>query len=200
MDLASSDLPTPVGPLKMKDATGRLGFLRPVRARRTARATATTASSCPIRRECSVSSMFIRRFPSLADTLSTGMPVQLDTMLAMSASCTMGPASPPPASMVALFSSCFAAVIFWICALSSTSLSRRDPAASKSWVRIAVSFSFSSARSSLSSSLASSGMAACCKRTRDPASSIRSIALSGRKRSEMYCDENFAAATSASSV
>mmetsp|Transcript_13527 Transcript_13527/g.56804 ORF Transcript_13527/g.56804 Transcript_13527/m.56804 type:complete len:201 (+) Transcript_13527:1056-1658(+) len=200
MDLASSDLPTPVGPEKMNDATGRLGFFSPVRARRIAREHATTASSWPMRREWSVSSMFISWSPSAAETLSTGMPVQDATMLQMSCSCTVGPASPPPASMLALFSSCFALVILEISVLSSTSLSRSAPAASKSCERIAVSFSLSSALSSLSSSFASSGSAACARRTREPASSIRSIALSGRKRSEMYWCANFAAASMASSV
>ena len=37
-------LPTPVGPRKMKQPMGRLGSLRPARARRTALATASTAS------------------------------------------------------------------------------------------------------------------------------------------------------------
>ena len=44
----------------------------------------------------------------------------------------------------------------------------------------AASFSLSSARSSLSRSRASSGSWACLRRTRLPASSIRSMALSGR--------------------
>mmetsp|Transcript_6965 Transcript_6965/g.10864 ORF Transcript_6965/g.10864 Transcript_6965/m.10864 type:complete len:205 (+) Transcript_6965:331-945(+) len=200
MDLANSDLPTPVGPEKMKDATGRSGFLSPVRARRMAREHATTASSWPMRRACSVSSMFIKDAPSADDTFSTGIPVHAATILAMSDSCTVGPTSPPPASTAALFSSIFALVIFWISLLSSTSLSLSAPAASKSWVRIAVSFSLSRARSCLSSSLASSGMAALARRTRDPASSIRSMALSGRKRSEMYWCANLAAASMASSV
>ena len=88
----------------------------------------------------------------------------------------------------------------WIWALSSISLSRRDPAFSKSWARTAESFSLRRALSSLSSSLASSGSWACLNLTRDPASSIRSMALSGKNRSEMYWDEYLAAAINASSV
>src|SRR2546427_703154 len=42
---ASSVLPPPVGPRKMKLPMGRLGSLRPERARTTASATASTASS-----------------------------------------------------------------------------------------------------------------------------------------------------------
>ena len=54
--LHSSVLPTPVGPRKMNEPMGRLGSFRPARARRTARATAFTASSWPTTRLCSVSS------------------------------------------------------------------------------------------------------------------------------------------------
>ena len=46
--LASSVLPTPVGPRNRKLPTGRCGSPMPVRLRRTALATAVTASSCPI--------------------------------------------------------------------------------------------------------------------------------------------------------
>src|ERR1022692_3338978 len=53
---ASSVLPTPVGPRKMKLPIGRLGSFKPERARITASATAVTASSCPITRLCSSSS------------------------------------------------------------------------------------------------------------------------------------------------
>ena len=197
-DLASSDLPTPVGPEKMKEATGRLGFFRPVRARRMARDTATTASSWPTRRLCSVSSMAIRRALSSEDTLSTGMPVHMPTMEAMSFSVTVGPV--PTSSASAAAASLLVALMAAICALSSISRSRSEPAFSKSWPRTAASFSFSSARSSLSSSRAASGTAACCSRTRLPASSIRSMALSGRKRSEMYWCANLAAHSIAASV
>jgi hypothetical protein len=43
--LASSVLPTPVGPSSRNDAIGRVGLCTPARARRTARATADSASS-----------------------------------------------------------------------------------------------------------------------------------------------------------
>ena len=55
-------------PEKMKDAMGRLGLLSPTRARRMARAMATTASSCPITRLCSVSSIFTSLSLSSLDT------------------------------------------------------------------------------------------------------------------------------------
>ena len=44
----NSVLPTPVGPENIKLAIGRFGLFNPTRARRIARETATTASSCPI--------------------------------------------------------------------------------------------------------------------------------------------------------
>ena len=56
------------GPEKMKDAMGRLGLLSPTRARRMARAMATTASSCPMTRLCSVSSIFTSLSLSSLDT------------------------------------------------------------------------------------------------------------------------------------
>ena len=54
--LASSVLPTPVGPRNRKLPTGRSGSPSPARVRRTASATAATASSWPITRSCRCSS------------------------------------------------------------------------------------------------------------------------------------------------
>ena len=55
--LASSVLPTPEGPRKMNEPLGRLGSLRPARVRRMAWLTALMASSWPMTRLCSSSSM-----------------------------------------------------------------------------------------------------------------------------------------------
>ena len=54
---ASSVLPTPVGPRKMNEPIGRFGSFRPARARRTARVTVEIASSWPMTRLCSSSSI-----------------------------------------------------------------------------------------------------------------------------------------------
>ncbi len=54
---ATSVLPTPVGPRKMNEPIGRLGFLSPARERRIARVTRPIAWSCPITRLCSWSSI-----------------------------------------------------------------------------------------------------------------------------------------------
>ncbi|KAF4397500.1 hypothetical protein G4B88_027240 [Cannabis sativa] len=74
--LANSVLPTPVGPVNKKLAIGRLGSLIPARARRMARLMASTASSCPIIRLCSVFSMLSNLFDSEGDRFSNGIPVQ----------------------------------------------------------------------------------------------------------------------------
>jgi hypothetical protein len=78
--LASSVLPTPVGPMNRKLPTGRSPVERPARARSTASATARTASGWPTTRRPSRS-----RSPSMRDDSSrvsrlTGMPVQRLTM------------------------------------------------------------------------------------------------------------------------
>ena len=57
--------------------------------RRTARATARTASSCPMTRRCSTSSSPFRRSSSSRLTCSAGMPVQPDTTASTSAAVTV---------------------------------------------------------------------------------------------------------------
>mmetsp|Transcript_31393 Transcript_31393/g.67758 ORF Transcript_31393/g.67758 Transcript_31393/m.67758 type:complete len:201 (+) Transcript_31393:938-1540(+) len=183
----------------MNDAIGLLGFFRPTLALLMAFEMATTASSWPMTLLWRVSSIFKSLSLSSLDTFSTGIPVQLATMLEMSVSVTTGPVS-PAASSSAWVSSLFFWVIASIWALSSISLSLSWPAFSKSCPLTAASFSLRRALSSLSSSLASSGSWACLSLTLEPASSIKSMALSGKKRSEMYCEEYWAAASSASSV
>ena len=85
---ASSVLPTPVGPRNRNEPVGRSGSEMPARVRRTASATARTASFWPMRRlpssvsRCSSFSVspWVRR--------STGMPVHAATTAAMSSSVT----------------------------------------------------------------------------------------------------------------
>ena len=62
--LASSVFPTPVGPRKMNEPIGRFGSLRPARARRTALAMISIASCWPMTRSCSASSMCSSRSDS----------------------------------------------------------------------------------------------------------------------------------------
>ena len=72
---ASSVLPTPVGPRKMKLPSGRFGSCRPARARRMALATALIASSWPTTRWCRRSSILSSFWISPSISRLTGMPV-----------------------------------------------------------------------------------------------------------------------------
>src|SRR2546425_451298 len=74
---ASSVLPTPVGPRKTNEPIGRFGSWRPERARRSALATASTASSWPTTRSCRRSSMWISFSVSPSSRRETGIPGQL---------------------------------------------------------------------------------------------------------------------------
>src|SRR6266404_4338991 len=85
---ASSVLPTPVGPRNINDPIGRFGSLSPARERRMAFATRSSASSCPITRSRSRSSMLISFLTSPSSILETGMPVHLETMRATYSSST----------------------------------------------------------------------------------------------------------------
>ena len=73
---ASSVLPTPVGPRNRNVPIGRSGSLSPARERRSALATASTASSWPMTRSCSRSSMWMSFCISDSSRRETGMPVQ----------------------------------------------------------------------------------------------------------------------------
>ena len=86
--LASSVLPTPVGPRNRKLPMGRLGLAMPARLRRMASLTLVTASSCPMTRWCSTSSRCSSFSRSPSTSFSTGMPVQRATMRAISSSVT----------------------------------------------------------------------------------------------------------------
>ena len=82
--LQSSVLPTPVGPRKMNEPIGRLGSCRPLRLRRTALATASTASSWPTTRWWRPSSSTSSFARSVSIIRATGMPVQALTTSAIS--------------------------------------------------------------------------------------------------------------------
>ena len=85
---ASSVLPTPVGPMNRKAPIGRFGSWSPARERRSAFDTASTASSWPITRSCSRSSMWMSFAISPSISFETGMPVHLATTSATSSSST----------------------------------------------------------------------------------------------------------------
>ena len=122
-DLASCVFPTPVGPRKMNEPTGRRGFLRPARERLIARASASTASRWPTTRARSQSS--IRRSFSISScaTRVTGTPVHLETTSSTSARPTA----------IGAFASRSASARSWSArSRSETSLSCQVTASSKS--------------------------------------------------------------------
>ena len=171
----SSVLPTPEGPRKMNDPAGRFGSFKPERLRRIAFDTAVTASSWPITRSCSTPSMRKSFSVSASVRLETGTPVVMETTSAMSF-------TPTSLTERLLSSSHF----FWAASRSSTSFfssSRRRAASSKFWAEMAESLSVRSLRSLSSISRSSSGSVMLRMRMRAPASSMTSMALSGRKRS-----------------
>mmetsp|Transcript_3787 Transcript_3787/g.14037 ORF Transcript_3787/g.14037 Transcript_3787/m.14037 type:complete len:286 (+) Transcript_3787:922-1779(+) len=98
--LASSVLPTPVGPRKRKLPVGCPPRDMPARARSTALATAVTAAGCATTRSASLSASLSSFVRSLVVSLETGMPVHRATTSAISWSPTTsvdsGPASSPP--------------------------------------------------------------------------------------------------------
>ena len=131
-DLASSVLPTPVGPAKMNDPEGRFGSFRPARVRRMARDRDLIASSWPITRRWSSSSMLRRRSVSSSVSLNTGMPVDLESTSAMRSSSTVATSASAPVRHACSFSRRSSS--------SCCSWSRRRAAPSKSWPSMAASF------------------------------------------------------------
>src|ERR1700710_302392 len=131
--LDSSVLPTPDGPAKMNEPDGRLGSFSPARVRRIAFDTARTASSWPMIRLCSSSSMRSNRVVSASVSLNTGIPVQLPSTSAISLSSTSATTSRSPERH------CFSRSARW--PTSCFSRSRKLAAFSKSCASIADSFS-----------------------------------------------------------
>ena len=174
---ASIVLPTPVGPTNRNDPIGRRGSFRSARERRSARATDTDAMSCPITAfwsSNSIASSFSFSFFSIRES---GMPVQSATTCIMRSS-----------SMAIRFSS----RVFFHCSMicsclarSCFSWSRNFAASSKCCSAIAFSFCPQIASISFVRFSTSGGRTSAPMRAREPASSITSIALSGRKRPVM---------------
>ena len=89
MLFASSVLPTPVGPKNKNEPIGRFGSFNPALARRTALATAVTASSLDLLR---VYEALLPKWSKVWDSssaiLATGIPVHCATTAAISSSVT----------------------------------------------------------------------------------------------------------------
>ena len=120
--LASSVFPTPDGPRKMNEPLGRLGSLRPARVRRMAWDTDLMASSWPITRLWSSSSMRRSLAVSSSVSLYTGMPVQMERTSAMASSSTSSKRSTPE--------SLISRSLVAFCSSSAFSESRSRPASS----------------------------------------------------------------------
>mmetsp|Transcript_8087 Transcript_8087/g.22501 ORF Transcript_8087/g.22501 Transcript_8087/m.22501 type:complete len:316 (-) Transcript_8087:1219-2166(-) len=205
--LVSSVLPTPVGPAKSMDAIGRFGSFRPHRVRLSERDTALTASSWPMTEPERSSSMFARISASSSVMRCTGMPLHIAATDSISSIVTFAPPYAPSPVSSSIFTPSFVRLF-----LTSRSLSRNRVASSKRSPRTAASFASLTCFSARHISIASMDVALstspvcsfwnmyCLMRAAEPASSIRSMALSGRKRSAMYREEIWTAAIIASSV
>ena len=172
----NSVLPTPVGPMKRNTPMGWRGSLRPARARRTALATLITASSWPTMRLWIPSSMCSRRSVSSMPNRETGMPVHMLTTSATSSSVTTGWSCSCPW--------CHSSSAFSSFSMRRSSRSRSSAAYSYCWLAMASSFSLRTFSSTFVVSLTERGAVLVRSRTREAASSMTSMALSGRNRSE----------------
>ncbi len=188
--LLSSVLPTPVGPKNRKEPMGLPGSFNPTLPLRIALATAFTASSCPITRLCRTDSSFKSRSLSFSASFFTGIFVHIETTSAISFSPTV----------YSLLFSCSSKRRFILSYfLRSTSCWRfKSPACSKFSMRMERSICMSFSCIFRKSSRCFSGTRPVLRRTAAAASSIKSIALSGRFLSLIYLSESFAAATIAS--
>ena len=170
-----SVFPTPVGPKNKKEPIGLLGSFRPTRPRRTAFATAETASSWPITRLCKIFSNFRKRTASSSAKRFTGILVQPDIISATASSSTV---------RFFFWISFFAFAVSFSAFFSSSSFSLRHSFAAKiSPCSKCVSSSSSFSEISRRNPTSSEGFFTPPNRTFAQASSIKSIALSGKKRS-----------------
>ena len=151
---------------------GRFGSFSAARERRRALAITEVASCCPttcLRKYCSNSRSFLF---SPSSILASGMPVHEDTTAIMSSS---------PTSTTLSSSDFFHAfTISSFCETRDFSVSRKAAAASKRWSRMASSFCCRTEFIFSVSSFTSAGRSISLIRALLPASSMTSIALSGR--------------------
>ena len=166
--LASSVLPTPVGPVKRKHPAGRSGCPSPARARLMARATVPTASSCPKTTRPSDSSSDRRRSRSEEDACLAGIrAIRATTSSMFAAVISIGSAVPPASGLIASDGPLFSAL--------ARSHSRSTPLAGPP--------TLSELRRAFAVASAEADFASRCRerfiRIFAPASSSTSIALSG---------------------
>ena len=161
----------------MKLPTGRFGFLSPARERRIARDSAEIALSWLTTRWCSSSSIRSSLWLSSSLIEVSGTPVHLETT--SSISCLPTATRRAPA-----FRSSFSRMTWWL-SRACDSCSRYSQAFSRLRSVTATSSSSTATRMLRLISPISALVSASRSLARAPASSMRSIALSGRNRSEM---------------
>ena len=177
IDLASSVLPTPVGPSNANVPIGRFGSFKSARDRRSALHKAVTASRWPITTRDNSSSIARSFCASPCSMRLSGIPVHLATTCMMSSSSTFTRFSSRVVFHALKNDSSFSLACF--------SLSRIAAAPSKSCSLIARSLRVLISSISTSSCFTSGGRVIAPMRAREPASSITSMALSGRNRPVM---------------
>ena len=187
----SSVFPTPVGPKNRNEPIGLLALFSPTLPLRTAFATAVTASVWPTTRLCNIDSNFNNLCCSFFPIFVTGIPVHIDTISSIVFSSITGlySFSVPCHFAIALSRA--------VCALSKSFLRTAAPLKSPCLTHISSS-RFNSATSS-SLFVTDFGFGFSLILTFEHASSIKSIALSGRFLSLIYLVESFTAASTASS-
>ena len=190
--LVSSVLPTPVGPKNINEPIGLFLSLSPTLALLIALARTSIASSCPITLAFKSLSRFFSFSVSVSVSFVAGIFVQLDTTAHISSL---------PIDTWDSFSCFFhfssSALIL---SFSSFSWSRILAAFSKFWETIASSFSFAISSSFFSNFLKLSGLVKLLIFALEHASSIKSIALSGKNLSVIYLSDKTVASSIASSV
>ena len=186
----NSVLPTPVGPKNKNDPIGRFGLLRPTLLLFTALATALTASSCPITCLWSSFSKCLNRSISPFVSCVTGICVHKETTSAASSVVNSGISFCFFWFLFILRSRDFSSLFFSFLSSLASVISPSESAASI--------FSMISLIS-LRSFLKPAWLPSCSIRFLAQASSNRSMALSGRKRSLIYRSEREAIASATSS-
>ena len=179
-------MPTPVGPKNRNEPIGLFGSFSPTLPLLIALLTASTASFWPITLLCNVSSRCFSLSFSSCVILFTGILVQLAITSAISSSFKF--------STFLLFLLCHFFFSFSNLSFCSFSLSLKVAAFSKSWTRIASSFSLSNVTIFSSISFMLSGIVYVLIFILEAASSIKSMALSGKNLSLMYLVDNSTAA------
>ena len=161
----------------MNEPIGRFGSFRPARARRTAFERSPIASSWPMTRSCSASSIWSSRSDSSWAIRVTGMPVHMETTSAMSSSSTVGLS---PADLACHSARSGIQPFSRAVASASRSVGRLLEllVGDRRFLLLGDALEVLAAPRSASAAPTSG-----CRRTREAASSITSIALSGRKRS-----------------